>query len=109
MAPTTPPTRPRAAWLRARKPMARLASYDSAAAFDPSSRMLATSGRSLRAWDTATGRLLWNVPLNLDLNLGAVTFSPDGTRVAIDRHPTATGPLAYRTQASCSSSTPVRA
>ncbi|MFI6790760.1 protein kinase [Nonomuraea sp. NPDC050383] len=80
--------RPVTLWdVRAHRLVARLGTRDTSAAFDPAGRTLVTGGRTLQGWDVATGRRLWNVPLNLDLSPGAVTFSPDGTRVAIGQTP----------------------
>ncbi|WP_113699117.1 WD40 repeat domain-containing serine/threonine protein kinase [Nonomuraea lactucae] len=58
------------------------------AAFSPARKILVTgSAFSLEAWDLATGRRLWRVPFDQDLDPGEIVFSPDGALVAVGQAP----------------------
>jgi WD40 repeat protein len=49
-------------------------------AFSPDGRMLASLGRTIRVWDTATGRLVREIEHN-SVEPSALAFSPDGRRL----------------------------
>jgi WD40 repeat protein len=59
-----------------------LAEWRRAVAFSPDgNRAAALDGRTLRIWDPTNGKELWHSP-NLDSDVMALAFSPDGGRLA---------------------------